>query len=801
MIVSCNLMAMNAGRQLNIVGTAKSKSTEKLSSGYRINRSADDAAGLAISEKMRRQIRGLTRASENVQDGISFCQVADGALNEMSDILQRINVLAVQSSNDTNSDEDRQYLDAEVQQLKGEIRRITDTTDFNEIKIFKSNYTPEVSGKSNDFQFFNLGGASSSGGALINNVRYTWRELGIDPSKDCYQVGGKYYFNEDKEYKRTLKNGETLELMATKDAELDSISRVYRWKADNSGITINDNTAEKISWSNVRDVVTGNPINTSSPATGDYAFDYHGMKISFYVPPEDTTFDDLKIGINGSGALNYTYWQTENAGRISSSAVELTGTTDNLRNVKLNAANVQALSAGNLRIFADENGITLKSDDPTASYTFTSWADMKTDTGATPAYPIVDWGTKDTNTNVTLDDSMTYAYKDSLTGISFSFKLADEASLSEVIKGLNGVSIKRNLDSDMNGSSKVEDTDAKLEIGMSYLTFAMQNILHDGDGAALAGPYNWNTELSLTPNADGTKFTLEMDIAGSAHTAKYTYDISRSEIEHVIKSVAGLNSGTLYLRNSAELLGYASSAERSQGVKNINPVDQSVYYEFSAAGLHNDYQTKVDALAAKLSAGTITRADYDAGVKQALDDGVNGFVDFITNNKNGLSFKTNYSFIHDVSIPKTNANRSEATSFSMIPSLPLKSLDIQAGAEKGQLITIKWSPLSVGILGMSDTNVASADSAQIAIDSVKKALAIVNKERTNFGAYQNRLEHTVKNLDNVVENTTAAESKIRDTDMAKEMVAFSNANILEQAGVAMLSQSNQKNQMALQLLQ
>ena len=107
MVISHNMLALNANRQLNIITNQKNKNTEKLSSGYRINRAADDAAGLSISEKMRRQIRGLSQGVKNTQDGVSLCQVADGALAEVSEMLHRITELSVQSANGTNSDEDR----------------------------------------------------------------------------------------------------------------------------------------------------------------------------------------------------------------------------------------------------------------------------------------------------------------------------------------------------------------------------------------------------------------------------------------------------------------------------------------------------------------------------------------------------------------------------------------------------------------------------------------------------------------------------------------------------------------------
>ena len=132
MVIKHNLSALNANRQLGIVKNSLAKTTEKLSSGYKINRAADDAAGLSISEKMRKQIRGLSQASENIEDGISLCQIADGALHETSDILQRMNELAIQAANGINSVNDRKDIQQEINQLSTEIDRISDTTYFNE---------------------------------------------------------------------------------------------------------------------------------------------------------------------------------------------------------------------------------------------------------------------------------------------------------------------------------------------------------------------------------------------------------------------------------------------------------------------------------------------------------------------------------------------------------------------------------------------------------------------------------------------------------------------------------------------
>ena len=141
MVVQHNLTAMNANRMLGVTTSAQAKSTEKLSSGYKINRAADDAAGLSISEKMRKQIRGLSQASSNAQDGTSCVQTAEGALTEVHSMLQRMNELAVQAGNGTMSEDDRQNIQDEIDQLTSEIDRVSETTKFNETYLLKGNGT------------------------------------------------------------------------------------------------------------------------------------------------------------------------------------------------------------------------------------------------------------------------------------------------------------------------------------------------------------------------------------------------------------------------------------------------------------------------------------------------------------------------------------------------------------------------------------------------------------------------------------------------------------------------------------
>ena len=185
MVVQHNMQASNASRMLNITAGNQSKSTEKLASGYKINRAADDAAGLSISEKMRKQIRGLDQASTNAQDGVSAVQTAEGALTEVHSMLQRMNELAVQASNGTNSESDRSSIQDEINQLTTEIDRVAETTKFNETYLLKGDYgTKTIQIKAHD--------AGLDGTLTQNTTKATFTVKALAQG-DTYTIGGTKY--------------------------------------------------------------------------------------------------------------------------------------------------------------------------------------------------------------------------------------------------------------------------------------------------------------------------------------------------------------------------------------------------------------------------------------------------------------------------------------------------------------------------------------------------------------------------------------------------------------------------------
>ena len=211
MVVQHNLTAMNSNRMLGLTTKTQAKSTEKLSSGYKINRAADDAAGLSISEKMRKQIRGLTQASLNAQDGISAVQTAEGALNEVQDMLQRMNELAVKSANGTNSADDRQYIQDEIDQLTTEIDRVSETTKFNEAYLLKGDST--TTDKATFIQ---------SGYAVAKDLYAEGSDAALTTAqlKEALEKGQKIYTD-------TAANGQTDDKIAKANRDYAYVTKLY----------------------------------------------------------------------------------------------------------------------------------------------------------------------------------------------------------------------------------------------------------------------------------------------------------------------------------------------------------------------------------------------------------------------------------------------------------------------------------------------------------------------------------------------------------------------------------------------
>ena len=658
--VKSNLLAMNADRQLGINTKKNTKITEKLSSGYKINRAADDAAGLAISEKMRRQIRGLSQGAANIKDGIGYVQTAEGALNEVHDMLQRINELSVKAANGTWTEEDRSYIDSEVQALKKEIDRIFDTTSFNEQKIWEVEKNREV--------------------------------VGYQPEKVVKFNDNYTYFD-------------------VTDENFDVIAKSgYKINADKNGITV--------SWTGYNEKeYTTDIITWEDLEKNNYSFE-----ISDYFKAADT---DLISKKTGEKLFKHKVSMSVNR------SVPLDGIKD-----KIIAAIDGTTLSQSLEI-----PISGRLEDADGNVVSKQW--------------------KDTTTNVTFHDGHLYY-----------------AAAKKSHKG---------------------STD-----GYDYDTARDVFIEPTVNGA---------TNLQC-PSADNEKWTFSFYMEGignvtaeSSYIDYWAYDNTGTEDVrwHWVRPTHGSPyKATTHAYYNNGTLGEVKSALSPSSDKGLLNKDT-----YGAATVNADgyIEIRFSLKSGNDAIGYIeTTIPVKCGKNAETTQEVLGRIDSVFNSNTILDIFTSDSNVKNTS----NYIHTWSTEWMGDVDAPVygdnflyggvKNFFVQAGAEAGQHISIEYDALNIIIIGMENTHTLTEEAAGNAINEVKAAMEIVSKQRSDFGAYQNRLEHAYNINNNTVENTQAAESLIRDTDIADAMMEYSVNNILMQAGVSMLTQANQFPNTVIELL-
>ncbi len=628
-----NIQAWNAERQFGMVSKKNAKSTEKLSSGYRINRAADDAAGLAISERMRRQIRGLTQASNNAQDGISMVQTAEGALNEVHDMLHRANELSVKAATGTLTDADRAMIDLEVQQIKKEIDKTAENTVFNEIRLFPEDGLAP-SAMQSEIYYYDLTynpadgtfSVASSDAGLLSADGAAGRAAG---------AAGRAAINP------TPSGGALANLLATdfipKAAQqiMDAFPSI---KNDIGGVTLN--LAVKVQRIDGKDKTLAEAYFKFNTAGG------RPKVLELRVDNADFTLADAQ----GTGSR---------------------------------AEVLQSTIAHELMHTFMQYSMTDGMSGRGSNTKYPTWFTEGTAQLAGGGFP--------TNWNNTL--------------IAYAKNLTDENDSSQ--------------DANMKAYLK-KYTPANRPYGHGYLAAAYAGWLANGGG-----------------DVTGDNIAAGMD--------KIFADlINGSSLSSAIQKHTGISASTLTSRITS---GSGGALEF---------VRKLTYNSLGGAG------------------SVITNSLKVSGV---IDGTVSG--------GGGTGGGT----------PSTPSTKPIGGS-----SDGSKRIALQVGADAGQHIELSLYQMSTHALGLADTNVKTTDDADMAIDAIKAAIEYGSNVRSDYGAVQNRLEHTINNLDNIVENTTAAESRVRDTDIAKEMVRYSNNQILMQAGASVLSQANQHSEMILSLL-
>lgn len=658
MIVAHNLLAMNANGINKTNSKYKAKSTEKLASGYRINRAADDAAGLSISEKMRKQIRGLTQASDNCQDGVSFCQVADGALDEVQDILHRINQLSVKAANGTNSDDDRNAIDNEVQELKSEMQRIFVTTEFNERKIWepenKIELEPTKRTVTHTYPAVTFPSFSSSTTITDDNKMAIPRsDLKVVADDDGMTVSwtgynGKKYESDVIEWPDKLNGAHSFKLSDHVDyasnPEIEGIDFTYTYNV-NSLSTKQD----------VIDAINNSYINYYESSGESIEFEY-----------ADPSVDNLISGIGLD-----IYYEAEIVSGKSYSSNDTT-------------------FASNEKI--DNNPFAVNNNSETLQFSF-DINNIRHATAKVDSAYFYGYGTSASEKDLWYYMIPNSSYKYTLSRTPDGFTGKDSASMDGIIEAIE--------DTGNGGDSLFYDNSSKN--GYFHMNFSITN-----DSA-----YTGADGRTVAPNTNIGNMSLSLNMDSRSYATP-------GELEEAVR------------KSLANISGF--------DVRDNSPTSSSLQIYRSKDNSRNTVSETKDEI-----------------------------------------IKRNYLYLDDNG----------------------KNMGIQAGAESSDdnKIELSYDSLSLKKIGLEDTHTLTVEAATNAIDDISNALSIVSSQRSYFGAVQNRMEHTIKNIDNVVENTQSAESVIRDTDMAAEMVQMSKYNILEQAGISMMTQANQSNQGVMSLLQ
>ncbi len=686
MVIQHNLEAFNVNRMFGLTRTSMTKTTERLSSGYKINRAADNAAGLAISEKMRRQIRGLTQASVNCQDGVSLCQIADGALNEVHDILKRCEELAIQAANDTNSEKDREFIQSELDALTAEIDRVHTTTVFNEQNIFS--------------------------------------QYGIVPA-----------------------------FVSSENTKADVI------KNSNGDYIVSTSFGKTISLSII---------------------DINGNKIS--APEEAGAVGTVNTDSEKNSSIaGFTQDAAANAvARIASAYPRLfaKASTDNIQ-VGLQLRNIDG---ENGTLATASLAINSNSDRAIMSYS------MSIDISD---YPIDEFDSFDDEKKADLAaviaHEMTHLITyDTVTRNSFR---GGHSRDDEVYTGMNHWLIEglAQTSSGDNGWFYLDSESSDAEIKQYMAT--LKDVFGGGESAVGTYGAGYAATMYIGMLASGeamTDITSQNIAKGLDNFMSYLSDADHS-LDATVKQFTGYNDMVAFQNafragkdGSFDFMKGLITARGSNGAGSIlYDLNESEKTAFAPSGLTQSYNSYT------INADNKWYANY-FGAGNLPDD---YFVPDSPSRPSGGG-AGGYGFTLQV------GSESDQT-------IHVDQYNVSSEALFGGMKMIVKGSYGKGFVESGYGSLVSYDDAAArgnTIEAIKEADRRVSLVRSYYGATQNRLEHAINNLNKVVENTTAAESRIRDTDMASEMVKHSILSILSQAGQTMLAQANQSKQGIMALL-
>jgi flagellin len=718
------------------------KSIQKLSSGLRINSAADDAAGLAISEKMRRQIRGMSRAILNAQDGVSMVQTAEGALNESQSILQRMRELAIQSSNDTLTSNDRLEIQNEVNQLKDDLNRISRNTEFNTKKLLDGSQTAAISSNSGAIKGMVIGDVDIGSGDYDVDINLLAGGVSEMQRSQIFRV------NDDS---GSLANGGT---------QLQSIAQFY----DANGVFVLD-TPQTLT-------LHGNGNSVSISLDGQMTLD------NLAADMQNALGSKSGLGIDNSRAATVNTVQSQLAG-VGGYIEIVSGSLGDSGKISVSADQkvVDALGMSVNRQAVDSRVELTLTDN------FGNVRKVKTETDRANGL---------------------------LNGIDVQFD-----SQSAQIAGTQGLEQGLLISSGTAAQFVVSAGESVVTVTVGQGHWTMEGLartINDQiDGLGVPG-------FSASIVEGEVRLAYERPASASATVANTINIVSQTSGAQTLGFTTGTYSGFVDARKdqSAVAWGFSTFIEAS-GVadvninagdgNNITTVAITVTSSANTADMalfttfQSNFNTiaETDSVAVRVDqvGGAMVFTSLRVGTEHLDNAAANTSIvslDFVPTATAGADI----AMLQRLGINEGTVKGSGDKNFKLhiVNNMP----QFQIGADQGETMKLSISDMSAEALGVDKIDLTTTAGASEAIGSLNKAIDMVSAERSKLGAYQNRLEYAVNNLRNTHSNMSAAESRIRDADIANEMIEFTRNQIMSQAGTAMLAQANAVPQGVLQLL-
>jgi len=775
LIINTNLMSLNSQRHLSSTQDNLNTSLERLSSGLRINHAADDASGLAISEKLRAQISGLQRATMNAQDGISMLQTAEGALTEVSSMLQRMRELAVQAANGTYTSNDRVEIQKEVEQLKDEINRISASTEFNTKKLLNGDGTALWSASSNKIDAI-IRGEVAEGNYEIN----------VEASK----IGQNQVFKTDIMTLQEGKIGAEIVNSSSNDTNVSKVTNPLSMpETGTSYFTVT--------------ISGGTTVTASGGVLGYYQQSGSGWQVDSVSFSGSTTINRsvyVELEAQSPNTFTANIYDAKTGEILVSNASDADTATTSFEISSASSTavkNALGITGTETVVFSVDTSIgSVQAGDKVLTFL------SQTVSAAVTAALSEGRGTiKLTGGPDNLSDGplLVYTANDSLTSsANVTNKTVAYMSIDSKTGNLN----KGNIDLEFSNTS-----DGATDPGTFEFTIA-----GSGDAATTTTKLK---DISRFVDADGNNLfenKQELTIWGGGKSATVylegddTISDMETKMTDAIVNKLGLGSDNAQVNSHlVDYISIPSGANDSRSVKGTFIIQTALAGEQGELAFSGD-QRLIDGLSlaeVRKSVNNTTKVSISnahtgdlIGVDETGNDRVNGIIKGV---ELVVDSRANVNAIWNGSTVSFEKNEVAESNYDL--HVVDNSTDLQIGANEGQTLGVSIPQLDTVGLGVDKVKLVSQDLAQRAIPDIDRAIDQVVTIRATIGAQINRLDHSVANLKIAEENMTASESRIRDLDIASEMAKFTKEQILSQAGTSMLAQANQVPQNALTLLQ